>query len=65
MQDEFLNELRNSKSPVTVFLASGVKLQGRVEGFDNFVIILSRESNQQLIYKHSIATVVPAGGGHA
>lgn len=61
VQDVFLNTLRKKKMPVTVFLASGVKLQGIVSAFDNFCLVLRRGPQAQLVYKHSIATVVPAG----
>lgn len=61
IQDVFLNTLRKKKVPVTVFLASGVKLQGNITGFDNFCLTLRRGPQMQLVYKHSIATVVPAG----
>jgi host factor-I protein len=61
IQDVFLNTLRKKKVPVTIFLSSGVKLQGNITGFDNFCITLRRGPQMQLVYKHSIATVVPAG----
>lgn len=61
IQDVFLNTLRKKKVPVTVFLVSGVKLQGNITGFDNFSMTLRRGPQMQLVYKHSIATVVPAG----
>ncbi len=61
VQDVFLNTLRKKKMPVTVFLSSGVKLQGNITGFDNFCIVLRRGPQVQLVYKHSIATVVPSG----
>ena len=61
IQDVFLNILRKEKVPVTIFLVSGVKLQGTVTGFDNFCVVLRRAPQVQLVYKHSIATVVPAG----
>ena len=61
IQDVFLNTLRKKKVPVTVFLASGVKLQGNITGFDNFCLTLRRGPQMQLVYKHAIATVVPAG----
>ncbi len=61
IQDVFLNTLRKKKVPVTVFLVSGVKLQGNITGFDNFSLTLRRGPQMQLVYKHSIATVVPAG----
>lgn len=61
VQDVFLNTLRKKKMPVTVFLASGVKLQGTITGFDNFCLVLRRGPQVQLVYKHTIATVVPSG----
>ena len=61
VQDVFLNTVRKKKLPVTVFLASGVKLQGNITGFDNFSIVLRRGPQVQLVYKHTIATVVPSG----
>ncbi len=60
-QDVFLNTLRKKKIPVTVFLSSGVKLQGNITGFDNFCMVLRRGPQVQLVYKHSIATIVPSG----
>lgn len=60
IQDVFLNTLRKEKVPVTIFLVSGVKLQGTVSGFDNFCVVLRRSPQVQLVYKHSIATIVPA-----
>jgi len=60
IQDVFLNTLRKEKVPVTVFLTSGVKLQGNISGFDNFCVVLRRSPQVQLVYKHAIATVVPA-----
>lgn len=59
-QDVFLNTLRKKKIPVTVFLSNGVKLQGNITGFDNFCMVLRRGPQVQLVYKHSIATVVPS-----
>ena len=59
MQDVFLNHLRKNKSPVTVFLVNGVKLQGIVTWFDNFCILLRRDGHSQLVYKHAISTVMP------
>jgi host factor-I protein len=61
IQDVFLNTLRKKKVPVTVFLVSGVKLQGNITAFDNFSMTLRRGPQMQLVYKHSVATVVPAG----
>lgn len=60
-QDAFLNTLRKKKIPVTVFLSNGVKLQGNITGFDNFCMVLRRGPQVQLVYKHSIATIVPSG----
>lgn len=61
VQDVFLNHVRKAKMPVTVFLVNGVKLQGVITWFDNFSMLLRRESHAQLIYKHAISTVMPAG----
>ncbi|CAI3923728.1 sRNA-binding regulator protein Hfq (Hfq) (PDB:1HK9) [Commensalibacter communis] len=60
IQDVFLNQLRKSKVSVTVFLVNGVKLQGIVSGFDNFSILLRRDSHAQLVYKHAVSTIMPA-----
>lgn len=60
MQDVFLNTCRKDKKPVTVYLVNGVKLQGVISGFDNFSVVLKRNQMAQLVYKHSIATVVPS-----
>ena len=60
IQDVFLNTLRKKKIPVTVFLSNGVKLQGNITGFDNFSVLLRRGPQVQLVYKHTIATVVPS-----
>ncbi len=59
MQDVFLNHCRKDDKPVTVYLVNGVKLQGSITGFDNFSVVLKRNQHSQLVYKHSIATVVP------
>jgi host factor-I protein len=59
LQDQFLNLLRKNKSPVTVFLVKGVKLQGIVTWFDNFSILLRRDGTSQLVYKHAISTIMP------
>lgn len=61
LQDIFLNSLRKSKTPVTMFLVKGVKLQGIITWFDNFSVLLRRDGNSQLVYKHAISTVMPAG----
>ncbi len=59
LQDTFLNHIRKNKTPVTVFLVNGVKLQGVVTWFDNFCILLRRDGHSQLVYKHAISTVMP------
>ena len=64
VQDVFLNHIRKSKSPVTVFLVNGVKLQGVVTWFDNFSIFLRRDSHSQLVYKHAISTIMPVAPIH-
>jgi host factor-I protein len=60
LQDIFLNSLRRSKTPVTMFLVKGVKLQGIITWFDNFSVLLRRDGQSQLIYKHAISTVMPS-----
>lgn len=60
LQDLFLNSLRKSKTPVTMFLVKGVKLQGVVTWFDNFSVLLRRDGQSQLVYKHSISTIMPS-----
>jgi host factor-I protein len=59
LQDQFLNGVRRSKSPTTIFLVKGVKLQGVITWFDAFSLLLRRESTSQLIYKHAISTIMP------
>lgn len=61
LQDLFLNTVRRGKTPVTMFLVKGVKLQGIVTWFDNFSVLLRRDGQSQLIYKHAISTIMPAG----
>jgi len=60
LQDQFLNSIRRSKTPVTIFLVKGVKLQGIVTWFDPFSMLLRRDGNAQLVYKHGISTIMPA-----
>jgi host factor-I protein len=60
LQDLFLNHLRREKAPVTMFLVKGVKLQGIVTWFDNFSILLRRDGQSQLVYKHAISTIMPS-----
>ena len=59
VQDVFLNHVRKQKTPVTVFLVNGVKLQGIITWFDNFSVLLRRDGHTQLVYKHAISTVMP------
>ncbi|WP_339501598.1 RNA chaperone Hfq [Pseudomonas canadensis] len=59
LQDLFLNALRRTKTPITMFLVKGVKLQGIVTWFDNFSVLLRRDGHTQLVYKHAISTVMP------
>ena len=61
LQDMFLNNLRRTKTPVTMFLVKGVKLQGIITWFDAFSLLLRRDSSSQLLYKHAISTIMPAG----
>ena len=59
LQDPFLNELRKEKVPVSIYLINGIKLQGTVDSFDQFVIVLKSSVNQ-MVYKHAISAVVPS-----
>jgi len=61
LQDTFLNSVRKTKTPLTIFLVNGVKLQGVVTWFDNFCVLLRREGQIQLVYKHAISTIMPTG----
>lgn len=61
LQDTFLNAVRKAKMPVTMFLVNGVKLQGQISSFDNFCVMLRRDGQVQLVYKHAISTVMPSG----
>lgn len=71
LQDPYLNALRRERIPVSIYLVNGIKLQGQIESFDQFVILLKNTVNQ-MVYKHAISTVVPArsvshhnsNGGH-
>jgi host factor-I protein len=60
LQDVFLNQLRKSKISVTIFLINGVKLQGMITWFDNFCVLLRRDGQSQLVYKHAVSTIMPA-----
>jgi host factor-I protein len=59
LQDTFLNYLRKNRTPLTIFLVNGVKLQGVVTWFDNFCVLLRRDGHSQLVYKHAISTIMP------
>ena len=61
LQDVFLNQVRKSKMSVTIFLINGVKLQGVITWFDNFCVLLRRDGQSQLVYKHAISTIMPGG----
>tara|TARA_B100000131_G_scaffold301801_1_gene324339 strand:- start:403 stop:645 length:243 start_codon:yes stop_codon:yes gene_type:complete len=60
LQEIFLNQIRKEKLSVTIFLINGVKLQGIITWFDNFSVLLKRDNHIQLIYKHSISTIMPS-----
>ena len=62
LQDPFLNMLRKEKVPVSIYLVNGIKLQGQIDSFDQFVVLLKNSVNQ-MVYKHAISTVVPARNG--
>jgi host factor-I protein len=66
IQDTFLNTVRKDKSPITIYLVSGVKLTGKIRSFDKYSVLLENNSQEQLIFKHAISTVVSGrmGGGH-
>lgn len=59
LQDLMLNELRREHTPVTMFLMNGFQMKGVVTGFDSFIVMLSSEGKQQMIYKHAISTIAP------
>ena len=59
VQDVFLNHVRKNKTPVTIFLVNGVKLQGIITWFDTLSVLLRRDAHSQLVYKHAISTVMP------
>tara|TARA_B100000780_G_scaffold93084_1_gene64659 strand:+ start:5166 stop:5411 length:246 start_codon:yes stop_codon:yes gene_type:complete len=60
LQDAFLNHVRKTKISVTIFLINGVKLQGNISWFDNFCVLLRRDGQSQLVYKHAISTIMPS-----
>ncbi|MEN8128758.1 MAG: RNA chaperone Hfq [Pseudomonadota bacterium] len=59
LQEPFLNTLRKERVPVSIYLVNGIKLQGQIDSFDQFVVLL-RNSVSQMVYKHAISTIVPA-----
>jgi host factor-I protein len=61
LQGKFLNDLRESKTPVAVFLVNGIRLQGQIDFFDDYIVAV-KSTVTQLVYKHAISTIVPAGG---
>ena len=63
IQDTFLNTVRKDKSPITIYLVSGVKLTGRIRSFDKYSVLLENNSQEQLIFKHAISTVVSGRAG--
>ncbi|MBS1821680.1 MAG: RNA chaperone Hfq [Acidobacteria bacterium] len=64
IQDTFLNTVRKDKSPITIYLVSGVKLTGKIRSFDKYSVLLENNSQEQLIFKHAISTVVSSRTGH-
>jgi len=64
IQDTFLNTVRKDKSPITIYLVSGVKLTGKIRSFDKYSVLLENNSQEQLIFKHAISTVVSGRAGH-
>ena len=64
LQDPFLNALRKEHVPVSIYLVNGIKLQGQVESFDQYVVLLRNTSVTQMVYKHAISTIVPARAVH-
>lgn len=59
-QDQFLNQARRERTPLTVFLVNGFQMRGVITGFDAFVIVLLSEGRQQMIYKHAVSTITPS-----
>jgi len=65
IQDTFLNTVRKDKSPITIYLVSGVKLTGKIRSFDKYSVLLENNNQEQLIFKHAISTVVSGRSGFA
>ena len=65
IQDTFLNTVRKDKTPITIYLVSGVKLTGKIRSFDKYSVLLENNSQEQLIFKHAISTVVTQKAAHA
>jgi host factor-I protein len=65
IQDTFLNTVRKDKSPITIYLVSGVKLTGKIRSFDKYSVLLENNSQEQLIFKHAISTVVSGRPAHS
>ena len=65
IQDTFLNTVRKDKSPITIYLVSGVKLTGKIRSFDKYSVLLENNAQEQLIFKHAISTVVSGRPAHA
>jgi len=59
LQDVFLNQLRRDKVLITLYLINGFQIKGLIKGFDNFILVVEVEGNQQIIYKHAISTILP------
>lgn len=59
LQDIFLNTLKKEQTPVSIFLVNGIKLQGKIDSFDQYAIMLKSKESQQMVYKHAISTIVP------
>jgi host factor-I protein len=64
LQDQFLQNLRERKTPVSIFLVNGIRLHGHIEFFDNYIVAV-RSTVTQLVYKHAISTIIPAGEEHS
>lgn len=65
IQDTFLNTVRKDKSPITIYLVSGVKLTGKIRSFDKYSVLLENNAQEQLIFKHAISTVVSGRASHS